>query len=78
MNGGYRSPAAKEAARDIQFNARWIERQREMKVREVKCPVCFVDPGETCFPVLLSWGVAHTGRYRLAASRGLVPLLPGE
>jgi hypothetical protein len=60
-----------------------VENVREAWTRTVSCPVCDRGPGELCvYPSTWTghFGVthrAHTGRYLLAASKGLVPLLPG-
>lgn len=45
------------------------------------CPCCGVPAGQRCrYPRTRDWvpGVAHTGRYRLAAADGIVPPLSGE
>lgn len=65
------------------------ERDRELAVRTVVCPVCQTKPGHACVYGLvkdrrpararrLNRGpVSHTGRYEVAATAGLVPALRG-
>jgi hypothetical protein len=55
-----------------------VENVREAWTRTVSCPVCDRGPGERCvYPRPGTRERCHTGRYLLAASKGLVPLLPG-
>lgn len=56
------------------------ERDRENKVRKVGCKVCLAKPKQRC-RYELDAGMqpyAHTGRYREAARRRLVPRLVGD
>ncbi len=59
-----------------------VEQDREDAVQKVTCPVCKSKPGKKCRMNDLARYTngmrSHTGRYLLAASAGLVPLLPGE
>lgn len=63
------------------MNVDTIEQDREDATRKVRCPVCKAPEGKKCrldgFGPYATGVRAHTGRYLLAASRGLVPLLPG-
>lgn len=55
-----------------------IDQIRNDQVRRVRCPVCAVMPGDRCEGSPTFYFYSHTGRYLLAASMGLVPLLPGD
>ena len=54
-----------------------VEKARNQLTYQFTCPVCDVPPGQRChYPGNRGGpGFSHTGRYRLAASAGLVPPL---
>jgi hypothetical protein len=51
-----------------------VERAREGLVRTVRCPVCDAPPSNVCDD---GGYYSHTGRYDLAASKGLVSPMAG-
>lgn len=63
------------------MSAKMTEQDREDAARSVPCQVCKAKPNDKCTMGDLSRHTngmrSHTARYLLAASRGLVPLLPG-
>jgi len=56
---------------------RRTEQGRELVVRTLTCPVCEVQSPWRCTYGGYEGKYSHTGRYNLAAGRGLVPELGG-
>lgn len=64
-----------------------VEQDRETATRDLRCRVCKAGPGKPCVGTkrrtrftagTFEMEISHTGRYRAAAKRSLVPALPGE
>ena len=55
------------------------EFERELAVRTLTCPTCGAERDRRCVygPGRAAGAYSHTGRYNLAADRGLVPALGG-